>query len=247
MQIRNALVKAGGEALATRVYDIKVQNGSTVLTRIHHRQTPLWLMQGKVQAGVTWRSEALFQEQAGNRIAHVEIPAAQNVIAVYSAAMAASAPHPEAARAWLDFIHSDEAFAILETYGFKRNVPLIHWPTAVVAAPSGRGGHLGRRSLFGCAGLGLAAAALRPGEASAKAKEVFPRLLEDITIQQVPDAPIWYALGHYGVPDEPKRRPHLERRLCGDRRRRGGVRLRSARRRLAMRCSAKSARSPASL
>jgi ABC-type molybdate transport system substrate-binding protein len=123
VQIRNALVKAGGEALATRVYDIKVQNGSTVLTRIHHRQTPLWLMQGKVQAGVTWRSEALFQEQAGNRIAHVEVPAAQNVIAVYSAAMAASAPHPEAARAWLDFIHSDEAFAILETYGFKRNVP----------------------------------------------------------------------------------------------------------------------------
>jgi glyoxylase-like metal-dependent hydrolase (beta-lactamase superfamily II) len=43
--------------------------------------------------------------------------------------------------------------------------------------------------LFGCAGLGLAAAALRPGEARAKAKEV-------------PDAPIWYALGHYGVPDE---------------------------------------------
>lgn len=122
-QIRDALVKAGGEALAEQVYDTKVANGTTVLTRIHHRETPLWLLQGKVRAGVTWRSEALFQEQAGNRIAHVDIPPAQNVIAVYSAALAAGAPHPDAAKAWLDFIGSDEAFAILSTYGFKRYAP----------------------------------------------------------------------------------------------------------------------------
>lgn len=121
VQIRNALLKAGGEALAMQVYDTKVQAGTTVLTRIHHRQTPLWLMQDKVRAGVTWRSEALFQEQAGNPIAHVDIPAAQNVVAVYSAAMTVNPPHPTAAQAWLAFIHSDEAFAILETYGFKRN------------------------------------------------------------------------------------------------------------------------------
>ena len=41
----------------------KVAAGMTVLTRIHHRQTPLLLMQGLGQAGVTWRSEAIFQEQ----------------------------------------------------------------------------------------------------------------------------------------------------------------------------------------
>lgn len=57
----------------------------------------------------------------------------------------------------------------------------------------------GRRSLFECAGLGLAAAIL-PG--AAVARDVFPKLLEDIAIQQVPGAPVWYTLGHYGVPNE---------------------------------------------
>jgi ABC-type molybdate transport system substrate-binding protein len=122
-QIKAALVKAGGDALAETVYGKKVEDGTTILTRIHHRQTPLWLMQGRVRAGVTWQSEALFQEQIGHPITHVEIPPDQNVTATYSAAMAAGAPHPYVAKAWLDFIKSDEAFAILQGYGFKRYVP----------------------------------------------------------------------------------------------------------------------------
>jgi hypothetical protein len=56
------------------VYGTKVADGSTVLTHIHHRQTPLWIMQGKAQAGVTWQSEAMFQEQAQHPISHVDIP-----------------------------------------------------------------------------------------------------------------------------------------------------------------------------
>jgi ABC-type molybdate transport system substrate-binding protein len=122
-QITTALQKAGGDALANAVYDRKVEDGTTILTRIHHRQTPLWLMQGRVQAGVTWRSEALFQEQTGHPIEHVDIPSEQNAVATYSAAMAAGAPHPYVAKAWLDFIKSDEAFAVLEGYGFKRYAP----------------------------------------------------------------------------------------------------------------------------
>jgi len=59
-QIRSSLVKVGGEALAEAVCGGKVADGTTVLTRIHHRQTPLFLMQGLGQAGVTWTSEAIF-------------------------------------------------------------------------------------------------------------------------------------------------------------------------------------------
>jgi ABC-type molybdate transport system substrate-binding protein len=121
-QIRATLVKAGGEALAELVYGKKVRDGQTVLTRIHHRQTPLFLMQRLVEAGVTWRSEAIFQEEIGNPIGHIDIPAEVNTFANYSAAMVAGAPHPEAARAWLDFVGSDNAFKILERYGFKRFV-----------------------------------------------------------------------------------------------------------------------------
>jgi spermidine/putrescine-binding protein len=82
----------------------RARDGETVLTRIHHRQTPLLLMRGLVDAGVTWKSEALFQEEIGNPISHVDIPEAQNTRAEYSGTMVKDAPHPEAARAWLDFI-----------------------------------------------------------------------------------------------------------------------------------------------
>jgi ABC-type molybdate transport system substrate-binding protein len=122
-QIRASLAKAGGEALAEMVYGKKVRNGETVLTRIHHRQTPLFLMQRLVEAGVTWKSEAIFQEEISNPIGHVDIPAEFNTTANYSAAMVADAPHPAAARAWLNFIGSDRAFKILEHYGFRRFAP----------------------------------------------------------------------------------------------------------------------------
>lgn len=118
-QIETSLKKAGGDALATTVYKTKVADGGTVLTQIHHRQTPLFLMQGRAQAGVTWQSEAAFEEQAGNPITRVDIPAAQNTTAIYAGAEVRNAPHPEAARLWLSFVRSRAALSIFERYGFK--------------------------------------------------------------------------------------------------------------------------------
>ncbi len=118
-QIKASLEKAGGESLVRAVYETKVKDGGTILTHIHHRQTPLFLMQGVADAGLTWQSEALFQEQAGHPIAHVDIPAAENSTAIYAGAEVKGAAHPEAAKAWLDFIHSPEALSIFERYGFK--------------------------------------------------------------------------------------------------------------------------------
>jgi ABC-type molybdate transport system substrate-binding protein len=121
-QIQESLKKAGGSALADMVYKNKVTDGSTVLTHIHHRQTPLFLMQGVADAGVTWQSEAMFQEQSGHPITHVDIPADQNTTAIYAGAMVKGAAHPEAARLWLSFIHSEPALTIFERYGFKRYI-----------------------------------------------------------------------------------------------------------------------------
>ena len=118
-QIQESLKKAGGSALADAVYETKVKDGSTVLTHIHHRQTPLFLMQGLADAGITWQSEAMFQEQAGHPITHVDIPADQNSTAIYAGAMVKGAAHPQAARLWLSFIHSQPALAIFERYGFE--------------------------------------------------------------------------------------------------------------------------------
>jgi molybdate transport system substrate-binding protein len=118
-QIEAALVKAGGQSLADNVYDAKVKDGSTILTHIHHRQTPLFLMQGVADAGVTWVSEAIFQQQVGNPITSIPIPASENDTAVYAGAQVAEAAHPQAAKAWLEFIRSPEALGIFEGFGFK--------------------------------------------------------------------------------------------------------------------------------
>jgi ABC-type molybdate transport system substrate-binding protein len=118
-QIMIALRKTGGPSLARRVYVTKVSEHQTVLTHIHHRQTPLFLMQGLADAGVTWKSEALFQEQAGHPLAHVDIAPMDNVTATYAAAVVRNAPHPKAARAWIRFLRSPVAQRIFAHYGFK--------------------------------------------------------------------------------------------------------------------------------
>ncbi|HEV7216394.1 MAG TPA: substrate-binding domain-containing protein [Chloroflexota bacterium] len=117
--IQASLRKAGGDALNDMVYKTKVADGSTVLTQIHHRQTPLFLMLGRAAAGVTWKSEAIFQEQVGNPISHVDIPPEHNSTGVYAGAAVKGAPHPAAARLWLAFIRSQPALAIFSRYGME--------------------------------------------------------------------------------------------------------------------------------
>ncbi len=118
-QIEASLRKAGGAELDNKVYRTGVRTGTTILTHIHHRQTPLFLMQGLAEAGVTWKSEAIFQEKIGHPIGHVDIPAKYNTTAIYAGAVVKGAAHIAAAKAWLDFIHSPAALAIFERYGFR--------------------------------------------------------------------------------------------------------------------------------
>ncbi len=118
-QVQASLKKVGGDALETKVYQTDVQDGTTILAHIHHRQTPLFLMQGLADAGVTWKSEAVFQEQAGHPISDVPIPASENTTAIYAGAVVKGAAHPDAAKTWLAFIHSPAALTIFERYDFK--------------------------------------------------------------------------------------------------------------------------------
>jgi ABC-type molybdate transport system substrate-binding protein len=117
-QIAESLRKDGGEELLRTVMETKVKAGTTYLTHIHHRQTPMRILGGLSDAGVTWASEVRFQERTGNPIAGVSIPAGQNTTAVYAAGVLRNAPHPEAARAWVSYLTSDEARQIYRKYGF---------------------------------------------------------------------------------------------------------------------------------
>lgn len=119
-QIRAALRQAGGEDLVREIYDTKVKKGEAFLTEIHHRQTPLWIMQGKVDAGVTWISEPQYQMMIGHPIDFVPIPPKHNREGIQAAAIAKNARNPGAAKDWLAFLRSDEAESILEKYSMAR-------------------------------------------------------------------------------------------------------------------------------
>jgi ABC-type molybdate transport system substrate-binding protein len=117
-QIADSLKKAGGEDLYRKVYEQKVRTGTTYLTHIHHRQTPMRILSGESDAGVTWASEVRFQESIGNPISGVQIPAAQNTTATYAAGVLRDAPHRDEARAWVEYLRSREAQAIYAKFGF---------------------------------------------------------------------------------------------------------------------------------
>jgi molybdate transport system substrate-binding protein len=110
--------KAGGQALVDLVMREKVKNGETFLTEIHHRQTPLRIMQGLSDAGPVWITEVLFQQQIGNPLTLVEIPPAYNQVAIYTAARLKNAPHPQAADAFLDFLTDPKGQEVYRKYGF---------------------------------------------------------------------------------------------------------------------------------
>ena len=117
-QIQESLRKAGGDELVSQVMEIKVKNGTTFLTHIHHRQTPMRILRKESDAGVTWSSEVRFQEKIGNPISGVAIPAGENTTAVYAAAVLRDAPHAAAARAWVAYLKTEQAQAIYRKFGF---------------------------------------------------------------------------------------------------------------------------------
>lgn len=117
-QIQAAYIKAGGEDLRKKIMEKKVQDSSTWLTQIHHRQTPLRILYDQSDAGPVWYSEAFYQNLINHPIELISIPPKENVKATYIAGSLKNAPHPEAARAFLDFLKSPEAKSIYKKYGF---------------------------------------------------------------------------------------------------------------------------------
>ena len=119
-QIEASYRKAGGEALDHTIMQTKVADGSTFLTHIHHRQSPLRVLQGESDAAPVWSTEAYFQEQILHHpVQTVAIPAAQNAVATYTAARLKNAPHEQAAKDFMSFMQSPAAQAVYRKYGFQ--------------------------------------------------------------------------------------------------------------------------------
>ena len=109
---------AGGKDLITKIMQTKLKAGSTWLTRMHHRQTPMRIMNKQADCGPTWYTEPYFQGMIKNPIDMVQIPDQVNQFVTYTAAKMKAAPHAQAANDFLDFLISKEGQTVYRKYGF---------------------------------------------------------------------------------------------------------------------------------
>lgn len=117
-RIVEAFVKAGGKDLKVAVMETKLRDSTTFLTQIHHRQTPLRILYHQSDAGPVWYSEAFYQQMIHHPIELIEIPDKENVYAVYIAGLLKTAPHPKAAKDFMNFLSGHSAKIIYKKYGF---------------------------------------------------------------------------------------------------------------------------------
>ncbi len=114
----DAYRKAKGESLVTTIMDKKKAEGTTFITRIHHRQTPMRIMADESDAGPVWITEPLFQQKIGHPIDLVQIPEAHNVWGTTAAGIMKDSRHKTAARDFVNFITSEKGKSIYREYGF---------------------------------------------------------------------------------------------------------------------------------
>ncbi len=112
--------RAGGKELVRRIMEEKRAEGTTILTVVHHRETPLRLKKGTVDVGPVWATEAVHAQREGLGFEVVEVGERldQRHRVNYYITRLKNAPNPENAEKFLSFILSKEAQSIYESHGF---------------------------------------------------------------------------------------------------------------------------------
>ena len=130
------LSKDPANSLRRIVYHDKVKEGSTLLTEVHHIETPEYIRNGKARLGPVWVTEVLFQQ---NRLGATDISAIEidglgpdgkhldrREKVNYLAAILEGTIDParrETAEAWINFLRSPKAQEILKSVGFIPATP----------------------------------------------------------------------------------------------------------------------------
>lgn len=119
--------QAGGQTLVKRIMEEKRAEGTTILTIVHHRETPLRIRKGTVDVGPVWATEVRHARNQGLAVEGVE-PGEdldqRDKINYYMCRLKGAA-HPENAEKFLRFVGSPKAQGIYKRHGF---VP--HFSTA---------------------------------------------------------------------------------------------------------------------
>lgn len=112
--------QAGGEALVRRIMEEKRAAGTTLLTTVHHRETPQRIAEGRVDAGPVWATEITHARRSGVPVDGVEPGKEldQRERINYYICRLGNSPRPENAEKFVNFITSRRAQGIYESYGF---------------------------------------------------------------------------------------------------------------------------------
>jgi ABC-type molybdate transport system substrate-binding protein len=118
--IMDMYAAAGGEELVRRIMEEKRAEGTTIMTVVHHRETPLRIARRTVDVGPVWATEIRHARSAGlacEEVAPGEALDQRNAINYYICRLQ-RAPHPENAARFMEFINGPEARWVYEKYGF---------------------------------------------------------------------------------------------------------------------------------
>ena len=117
--------QAGGEALVRRVMEEKRAEGTTILTVVHHRETPLRIQMGTVDVGPVWATEIQHARQTKLAVEMVDPGEGldQREKINYYVSKLRGSGNPENGARFLKFIRSPVAQGIYERYGFVPHFP----------------------------------------------------------------------------------------------------------------------------
>ena len=112
--------QAGGTALVKRIMEEKRAEGTTILTQVHHRETPLRIKKGTVDVGPVWVTEAV---QA--RLARLDFDVVEpgedldqrDHINYYICGLK-SGMHPQSAEKFINFVLSPAGQDLYRQFGF---------------------------------------------------------------------------------------------------------------------------------
>lgn len=112
--------EAGGHDLLKRIMDEKRAEGTTILTVVHHRETPLRIKKGTVDVGPVWATEVVNAIKQGLEVEAVEPGEKldQSDRVNYFITKVKKGSNPENADKFLEFIKSPKAQGIYKSYGF---------------------------------------------------------------------------------------------------------------------------------
>jgi len=99
--------------------------GKTWFTSRHHRETPDRIEKGEADVGIVWTTEVVHAKAQGRPLDGVAIPAPLNQQdkVNYAIGVLNTGRNPGNAAAFLEYLATDEAQAIYESYGFLRATP----------------------------------------------------------------------------------------------------------------------------